>query len=117
MRLAVMVDMGPTFTDPDQIAELHKQIVTFTSIVASSIRSYVDRTQVDGRSDADPGTWNAFRVRFKPLVGAKLDTPDDVLLGAQQFLEIVVSCFENGGPILEESVEQSLDEYGKSNGH
>lgn len=116
MRFAVMLEMGDKFTDPDQVAELHKQIVVFTGIVASSIRSYVERTQVSGR-ERDPGTWNAFRIRFKPLVGMKLDTPDDVLLATEEFLEIVVSCFENAGQVLEESVQQSLDEYGKSNGH
>lgn len=113
-RLAVMLEMGGSLTDPDQIAELHKRIVTFTQILASSIRSYVARTQVAGR-DQDPGTWTAFRTRFKPLVGAKLDTEFDVLLAAEQFLEIVVSCFENAGQVLEESVQQSLEEHGEAN--
>lgn len=113
-RLAVMLEMGSSFSDPDQVAELHNRIVTFTHILASSIRSYVERTQVPGR-DRDPGTWKAFRTRFKPLVGVKLDTPDDVLLAAEQFLLIVVSCFENAGQVLEESVAQSLEEHGERN--
>lgn len=113
-RLAVMLEMGSSFTDPEQIAELHKRIMTFTHILASSIRSYVERSQVAG-GNQDPGTWKAFRTRFKPLVGVKLDTEFDVLLAAEQFLEIVVSCFENAGQILEESVQQSLEEHGEAN--
>lgn len=108
-RLTVMLEMGSSFTDPDQIAELHKRVIAFTHMLASSIRSYVERSQVPGRNQ-DPGTWNAFRTRFKPLVNVKLDTEFDVLLAAEQFLEIVVSCFENAGQVLEESVQQSLDE-------
>lgn len=113
-RLAVMLEMGGSFTDPEQIAELHKRVVTFTHILASSIRSYVARSQVPGR-DQEPGTWKAFRTRFKPLVDVKLDTEFDVLLAAEQFLEIVVSCFENAGQVLEESVQQSLEEHGEAN--
>jgi hypothetical protein len=41
----------------------------------------------------------------------------DVLLGAEQFLDIVVSSFENAGQILEESVNQSLEEHGEANKH
>jgi hypothetical protein len=115
-RLAVTLEMGSSFSDPDQIAELHKRIVAFTHILASSIRSYVERTQAPGR-DQDPGTWKAFRTRFKPLVGVKLDTEDDVLLAAEQFLVIVVSCFENAGQVLEESVEHSVEEHGEANKH
>ena len=115
-RLAVMLEMGGTFSDPEQLAELHKRTITFTHVVASSIRSYVERTQVSGHNQ-DPGTWKAFRTRFKPLVGVKLDTEFDVLLGAEQFLEIVVSSFENAGQVLEESVQQSLEEHGEANQH
>jgi hypothetical protein len=113
-RLAVMLEMGSSFTDPDQLAELHTRVITFTHIAASSIRSYIGRAQVPGR-DRDPGTWKAFRTRFKPLADVKLDTEFDVLLAAEQFLEIVVSCFENAGQVLEESVQQSLEEHGEAN--
>jgi hypothetical protein len=113
-RLATALEMGSSFTDQDQLAELEKRITTYTRLLAASIKSYVDRSQVRGRNQ-DPGTYKPFRTRFKPLVGADLDSELGVLLAAEQFLEIVVGCFENGGQVLEEAVQDSLEEHGKAN--
>ena len=52
-----------------RIAHLRNRIKMFTDMLAASIRSYVERTQRSGR-DRDPGTWRAFRTRFKPPVRA-----------------------------------------------
>lgn len=113
-RLAIMMEMAPS--DPDQRIELQKQLATGVSLLGGTIRSYVQRTQVAGR-DRDPGTWDAFRIRFAPLVGVPLKSEFDVLAAAQQFTAISVGCFQNSTAVLEESVQQSVREHGEANKH
>jgi len=114
-RLAIAFEMGDRFKgDAEQLAEWKKQVADQVIMLRNSIASYVARAQ-HGSRDSDPGKWKPLRTRFKPMVGTKMDTELDVLLAAEQLLNIAVACFQNAPVILEEAVQDALEEHGRAN--
>ncbi len=114
-RLAIAAEMARHESNLARKVELHKQVTALHwNLAEFFLKPYIKRaTTSTGRANRDPGAYGpALTDRFKPLADREMATPDQALLAAAEFIQIVARCFAEPEKILGESARWALQRAG-----
>ena len=105
-RLAIAAEMTRHEANVARKAELDRQVAALHwNLAEFLLKPYIKRaTTTIGAGNKDPGAYGPALIdRFKPLVDRKLEPPDQALMVAADFIQIVARCFAEPEKILGEA--------------
>jgi len=105
-RLAIATEMELYETNPEKKKELNRQASALRwNLVDFFLRPYLKRATVSyGASNKDPAAYGPTLIdRFKPLAERKMDTDEQSLQVAAEFIQVVAKCFAEPDKILNEA--------------
>jgi hypothetical protein len=122
LRLAIAGEQALHETNPDRKAELDRMTKSYqwnlvdfgASAGGSGLREYLRRaTTRYGAGNQDPAAYGPTLIdRFQPLVGRKMETPEQALSVAAELLQIIARCFAEPEKILHDAALWAWKENG-----
>jgi hypothetical protein len=118
MRFASARDLAEGETADYRREEFQRKADIYQSILKTEVESFLEQLTVPASSYIGaahrPGSFDSIRKRFQPLVGRKMDTPDQTLEVAAELIKTLVDCFTNADKIFQETFDSAWEEHAAS---
>ena len=113
LRLALALKFWQIEADHDRKAMFWGVIPGLRSKLHESLSDAIRHATVGGGgADREPAYHEPLRKRFAPLAARPIDTDDDLLEVAQEYVHTVAEALAHPQEILEEDVEDMWEKHG-----